>query len=220
MPVKNAPVFGSTLFSLGLHLALVVGLLRLPDMPLPAVHGLQIELLRALAAPGQTAEVPTEQGIQQPSVAEQSRPVDKPLITQTAVNHHATSTAKPQPQAAMPRAIAGAGDVADGTDALTADNDTDARTDTMLVLLHDEISNHKRYPYLARRQHREGTARVEFTLHPDGRIDNTALLETSRSRALDRAALSAIEEISPFKPAALYLTQSQTFRIDVVFRLQ
>ena len=90
---------------------------------------------------------------------------------------------------------------------------------TILELLHSHISDNKEYPYLARRQRREGIATIAFVLHPDGKIENTHLLTSSRAAALDRAALSAVQRIAPFKPAQNYLEQAEEFRIDVVFNL-
>lgn len=90
---------------------------------------------------------------------------------------------------------------------------------TIIELLHTSISNNREYPYLARRQHREGVATVAFVLHPDGSIKNTHLVTSSRTAMLDRAALAAVSRIEPFAPARDYLRQAREFRIDVVFKL-
>jgi TonB family protein len=86
-------------------------------------------------------------------------------------------------------------------------------------LLHTKISEHKQYPYLARRQRREGTARVEFMLYPDGSIDAARLLSSSKTRSLDNAALDAVESIEPFSYARDYLDRPETFQVDVVFNV-
>lgn len=90
---------------------------------------------------------------------------------------------------------------------------------TILELLHRRISDHKEYPYLARRQRREGVATVAFVLHPDGTVENARLVSSSRAAALDRAALSAVKRIEPFKVAQEYLEQSEAFQVDVRFDL-
>ncbi len=90
---------------------------------------------------------------------------------------------------------------------------------TILELLHRRISDNKEYPYLARRQRREGVATVAFVLHPDGSIENAHLVASSRARALDRAALTAVEQIEPFKVAREYLEKSETFQVDIEFDL-
>lgn len=89
----------------------------------------------------------------------------------------------------------------------------------LVALLHSHISEHKQYPYLARRQRREGVATVSFVLYPNGAIENTHLVSSSRTAMLDRAALSAVEKIEPFEAAQNYLETAETFNIDVVFEL-
>lgn len=90
---------------------------------------------------------------------------------------------------------------------------------TILELLHRRISDNKEYPYLARRQRREGVATVAFVLYPDGRVENAHLVASSHARALDRAALSAVEQIEPFIAAKEYLEKSETFQVDIEFDL-
>ena len=90
---------------------------------------------------------------------------------------------------------------------------------SLLELLHNTISNNKEYPYLARRQRREGVATVGFVLHPDGTIKNARLVNSSSNGILDRAALSAVKRIEPFIPARDYIRQAEEFKIDVVFKL-
>lgn len=90
---------------------------------------------------------------------------------------------------------------------------------TILELLHRRISDNKQYPYLARRQRREGVATVAFELHPDGKIENTRLVTSSHASALDRAALTAVKHIEPFTVAHEYLEQAETFQVDIEFEL-
>jgi TonB family protein len=89
----------------------------------------------------------------------------------------------------------------------------------ILELLHRRISDNKVYPYLARRQRREGVATVSFVLHPDGKIENTHLVTSSRATALDRAALSAVKHIEPFVVAQEYLEHAEEFQVDIEFDL-
>jgi len=90
---------------------------------------------------------------------------------------------------------------------------------SIVELLHSRISDKKAYPYLARRQRREGVVTVGFVLHPNGRIENAHLVNSSRTQSLDRAALSAVQDIEPFSAAQDYLEQSETFQVDVAFNL-
>ena len=93
------------------------------------------------------------------------------------------------------------------------------RQHSIRELLHSSISNNKEYPYLARRQRRQGVATVSFVLHPDGSIENAHLVASSHAMALDRAALSAVKKIEPFVAAQDYLDQSEKFQVDVEFNL-
>ena len=90
---------------------------------------------------------------------------------------------------------------------------------TILELLHKRISDNKEYPYLARRQRREGVATVSFVLHPDGKIENTHLVTSSRAAVLDRAALSAVKQIEPYTLAQEYLEYAKEFQVDIEFDL-
>lgn len=90
---------------------------------------------------------------------------------------------------------------------------------SLLELLHDSISSNKEYPYIARRQRREGVATVSFILHPDGNIEDAHVVTSSRTSVLDHAALTAVKRIAPFTPAQDYLDHAEAFSIDVVFDL-
>ena len=90
---------------------------------------------------------------------------------------------------------------------------------SILELLHSRIADNKKYPYLAKRQRREGVTTVAFVLHPSGMIKDMHLINSSQTTALDHAALSAVKSIAPFIPAQDYLKQAETFKVDVVFKL-
>jgi len=90
---------------------------------------------------------------------------------------------------------------------------------SIVELLHSRISDKKAYPYLARKQRREGVATVAFVLHPNGMIENAHLVNSSQTQSLDRAALSAVKDIEPFSVAQDYLKRSETFQVNVAFNL-
>lgn len=90
---------------------------------------------------------------------------------------------------------------------------------SILELLHSRIADNKKYPYLAKRQRRQGVTTVAFVLHPSGVIEDMHLINSSQTNALDRAALTAVKGIAPFIPAQDYLKQAETFKVDVVFKL-
>ena len=100
------------------------------------------------------------------------------------------------------------------TDVVTAD------MSTLIALLHDEIARHKRYPALAKRQHREGTATVSFALYPDGAIEEINVISSSGFGRLDKAALFAVSEAAPFLAAQSFIDQARHFKVNIVFSLQ
>lgn len=89
----------------------------------------------------------------------------------------------------------------------------------LLSLLHDAISREKRYPMLARRQRREGTATVSFSLSPSGEMDAIDIDRSSGFSVLDSAAVSAVSRVAPFSPARLFLSDVTRFKVDVTFKL-
>ncbi len=91
--------------------------------------------------------------------------------------------------------------------------------ESLLALLHQAISERKRYPSMARRQSRQGTTTVAFALHPDGGIDQVDVIRSSGFGQLDRAALLAVQEVAPFSKASRYLDRPERFEVSVVFSL-
>jgi periplasmic protein TonB len=89
----------------------------------------------------------------------------------------------------------------------------------LVSLLHQAIDRHKRYPQSALSMRREGSARVDFRLRPDGHIDDLNIGVSSGVRALDLAAYRAVQAIAPFTAADRYLDSTQHFQVDVVFRI-
>jgi periplasmic protein TonB len=60
------------------------------------------------------------------------------------------------------------------------------------------IEAHKRYPSIARVRQIEGRTTVRFLIAPDGRMTGLEVIGSARSGVLDRAALTAVREASPF----------------------
>ncbi len=89
----------------------------------------------------------------------------------------------------------------------------------LLSLLHQAISREKRYPLLARRQRREGTATVSFRLSPSGDVDGIGIDQSSGFSVLDTAAVSAVSRVAPFAPARIFLSDVTRFKVDVTFKL-
>jgi len=93
------------------------------------------------------------------------------------------------------------------------------RADELRKFVYEAINRQKHYPYMARRQHREGRVKLNFVMHPNGTVTDIAIVESSRFHLLDKAAMQAIEAISPFHLAAEYLTMQQHYDVGIDFRL-
>jgi TonB family protein len=93
------------------------------------------------------------------------------------------------------------------------------RADELRKFVYEAINRQKHYPYMARRQHREGLVKLNFVMHPNGKVTDIAIVESSRFHLLDKAAMQAVESISPFHLAAEYLTMQQHYDVGIDFRL-
>lgn len=62
------------------------------------------------------------------------------------------------------------------------------------------------------------TTTVNFTLYPDGHIDNLTTVKSSGIIVLDENAKNAVYEIQPVIAAKELLAQQDLFQIDIVFR--
>lgn len=86
---------------------------------------------------------------------------------------------------------------------------------TLLATLHRSIEQHQIYPSTALRSQQSGTAIVDFSLSPDGKIQECSLRKSSGYPDLDQAALQAVQAISPFK--AITIHTQQEFEVAVSF---
>ena len=235
MDTATRPILTTTSLSLLLHAVAVAGALLLYEQVATVDEGVgrgvEVQLISSLLVSDQLQEdVPQAQEVK-PSASPDHSP---PAVEKTVAEDVLTSLES------SPLVSA---DKVEKSDVDFADQLTDGRQEplsehqdkaaaqvaqstnasqqqhTILELLHRRISDNKEYPYLARRQRREGVATVAFVLHPDGRIEDARLVATSSARSLDRAALSAVEQIEPFLVAKEYLKHSETFQVDIEFDL-
>ena len=88
------------------------------------------------------------------------------------------------------------GDAGSSSEGGAGGGDPGARAD-YLDRLRAHLGRHKEYPRRARAQRIEGTVTVGFTVHPDGRITDTQIDESSGHRILDQAAERMLERASP-----------------------
>jgi len=91
--------------------------------------------------------------------------------------------------------------------------------DELQRLLLTKIDQHKHYPLSAIRLKQEGATRIGFRLRKSGHIDKLAIMRSSGYRTLDQAALSAINEIQPFKPADRFIRDVASLQIEIIFQL-
>ena len=93
------------------------------------------------------------------------------------------------------------------------------RANELQKYVYEAINRQKHYPYIARKQRREGVVKLNFIMHPDGQVTDVAIVQSSRFSILDKAAQKAVEAISPFHLAADYLEVEHQYNVDIAFRL-
>ena len=83
-----------------------------------------------------------------------------------------------------------------------------------------KIDQHKKYPRLARVKHMEGIVTIRFTITPEGIARALEIAKRSRYRILDRAALRAVKDASPFpKPPGHIYQGYLDLEVEIVFEL-
>jgi protein TonB len=236
MDTATKPIITTTSLSLLLHtVAIAAALLvyeQVATVDKGVGHGVEVQLISSVLVSDQLeTDMPQQQEVKPDTSPEQLLPAAEKTFTEEILMSMKSS-----------QAVASK-DEAEELDSDSGDQNADARREqpntfqdesptpavqstnasqqqhTILELLHRRISDNKEYPYLARRQRREGVATVAFILHPDGRIENAHLVASSHARTLDRAALSAVQQIEPFIAAKEYLERSETFQVDIEFDL-
>jgi TonB family protein len=220
MNTEFSPISFSTAFSLLLHAVFAVAIMQTQDVIQATGKGIEIELVSSSYI---SQQVETEQAANRAaSMSQTLKPARQQEVnnenTPTEYNEASRETATKQLAETSASAL---GSIEDDSGEKTISRSTNAamHNSAIIELLHSKISEHKQYPYMARRQRREGIARVEFVLYPDGSIDEAHLVNSSRTRSLDNAAIKAVESIEPFLFAKEYLQQPEAFQVDVVFNV-
>ena len=237
MDTAAKPIATTTTLSFLLHGVAFAGLLLVYDQAATldegVGHGVEIQLISSvLVSDQQQADVPRKQQAKPDSsfdtllhTAEKKsseKTLTSLLATQTVVTEPVDTDVSDQNSAEQQydRQQKQLSVFESESAALTAQStNASQQQHAILELLHRRISDNKEYPYMARRQRREGIATVSFVLHPDGKIENTHLVTSSRAAALDRAALSAVKHIEPFTAAQDYLDHAEMFQVDIEFDL-
>jgi TonB family protein len=217
-----SPITVTTTISLALHASVILGVLQTQQIMQATGKGIHIELVSSSYVSSQRV---TEQAARREAAQSQrSQQTRKIEHTDTVDRNKILESGLPKSVAEPDIASAGATvtesiDHDSGTQALARSTSAAGYQSDIVDLLHSKISEHKQYPYMARRQRRQGVARVEFVLNPDGTINDARLVHSSRTRILDKAALEAVQGIEPFEPAKDYLHQPEAFQVDVVFNI-
>lgn len=95
----------------------------------------------------------------------------------------------------------------------------DVEHNQLMKLIYRAISQHKRYPLMARRLRQQGKVMLNFVMHPNGQVTDVEVTESSRYSVLDRAAKNAVVAISPLAMVSDYLDDRKSFDVAVEFRL-
>lgn len=89
-----------------------------------------------------------------------------------------------------------------------------------LEMVRMRIEKHKRYPAQARAAFREGRVVVRFTITTQGDLHSLDVRRSSRTRALDEAALEAVRSAAPFPAPPRHLFKGDIpLELAVVFEL-
>ncbi|MBI4644263.1 MAG: energy transducer TonB [Deltaproteobacteria bacterium] len=82
------------------------------------------------------------------------------------------------------------------------------------------LEKQKTYPWMARRQHREGVVVLKFTIGQGGEIAGHTIARSSGHEVLDGAAAEALQKVGRFPPLPATLGRSQLkIEVPLAFRL-
>ena len=84
--------------------------------------------------------------------------------------------------------------------AVTGFGETKQTFSEFLRLVRERIKEYQRFPPSVRNLEEGSTATIRFTLYKDGTIRDPMVLNSSGSRVLDNAALSAVQNAEPYPP--------------------
>ena len=88
-----------------------------------------------------------------------------------------------------------------------------------LAEVRNRLERVKQYPWSARIQGQEGTARVRFVINATGEVQDIRLLESSRSKILDDEAVATVKRAGRFSHLPLAWSQNVQIQVPLVFQL-
>ena len=93
-------------------------------------------------------------------------------------------------------------------------------TNSYLEMVRLRIQRYKKYPDAARVRNIEGRVTIRFIITPDGGVRGVEVAKCSRNRALDLAALKAVQDAAPFpKPPRHLFKGAIPLELMIVFEL-
>lgn len=91
----------------------------------------------------------------------------------------------------------------------------------LLMMIAQKIQQHLQYPSGAISNTEQGQTLLQFSLSPNGQLQNIEIIQSSGSASLDQAAIHAINASNPVTiPNNINLASTLTLRIPVNFSLQ
>jgi len=92
--------------------------------------------------------------------------------------------------------------------------------DSYLEMVRLKIERPKKYPDIAKARNMEGRVVIHFVITPDGDIREAEIAKRSRNKALDLAALRAVQDAAPFPKPPRRLFQGEIpLELMIVFEL-
>lgn len=139
-------------------------------------------------------------------------------------------TVKPEPQKPLPAALTTTSQdahphsirqesAAENTSAVTPQAVPASLSASYLSIVRNRIEAKKHYPPFARNLQQEGTVVLNVVIGSDGVIISSSLVNSSGYASLDRAALAAVQKVSPFPAPTGFGLGRMSVTIPLVFKL-
>ena len=89
-----------------------------------------------------------------------------------------------------------------------------------LEMVRFRIERHKKYPQIARVRNIEGCVTIRFVITPEGGVRGAKVIKRSGNKALDQAALKAVQNAAPFpRPPGHLFKGAVPLELTIVFEL-
>lgn len=208
----NKELFVAISISLIFHFGVLFGVI--PGFSTPSGQGGEEKLIVSFGSIELPAIVTEEPVPEQPKPLPLEEPLplpDKDSITTESLPERVDK--KPQPELIPDNQHP-------GTPELTAGQIEDIKTRFLKEVV-AKIQKVKRYPESAKRNNREGTAKVEFIISGDGKVNSVTLITSSRYTVLDDEAVEMVKRAAPFPqiPKELEILEMKLL-LPIVFRLE